>query len=735
MILKTVTVTHGKWALICLLILFLTGCGADDPAQRLLESVSTPTPRPTSTPEPPPAVIPGGAEGIGLAFFRAWEIGDYLGMYSLLSPQSQALVDGRSFVSLYEQAMETATVLSLHAQPLASRQDGDQAELNARVTWKTAVVGDFSRDYQMTLVYNGGRWGVAWNEALIFPELQGGQRLQLEYRIPARANIYDVNGRALAYQGTAVTLGVIPGRIEDEPALLAALAPIFNKTPQEIKALYAPAQPEWYWPIGDVAGDVLQQHAAAVQPHIGRGLTASERLTRLYTPEGVAAQVVGYTGYIPAEQAAVYKAEGYRGDEQVGLTGIERWGESYLRGTRGGRLSIVGPTGEFIRAVQEIDPRQARSLYTTFERDFQWAVEQALAQAILSHPLAAAGSVVVMDVNNGHVLAMASYPTYNPAVFDPLRTDGEAQMTSVLMDSGRPLLNRAAQSAYPTGSVFKIVTMAAGLNSGLYTPETRYTSTGSWNRLGDAFIKYDWRQGGHGTVSLQQAITVSCNSCFYDVGLNVHNQNMELLPETSRQFGLGAPTGIQGIGETPGLVPDHAWKLATYGEGWSPGDSVNMSIGQGFVQTTPLQIANIFAAIANGGTLYRPTLVQRVGAGGGAPEEVWPTAVNGQIPYSPEHLQALKRGLWDTTNSASGTATFQFEGLDIPVAGKTGTAETAGRPHAWFGGYAPGSGDAEIAIVVMIEHAGEGSEVAAPIFRRVVELYYGVTPVRPFPWQ
>ena len=735
-----------SWGLLLLPLLILTACSGEilRPPQ-VLENLSTPTPRPTSTAEPPPAVIPGGAEGIGLAFFRAWEGQDYLGMYSLLSPQSQALVDSRSFISLYEQAMNTAVVKSIHAQPLASRQEGDRTEFSARVTWKTAVVGDFSRDYLMTLVYSDGRWGVVWNESLILPELEGGQKLHLEYRIPGRANIYDINGRALAYQGTAVTLGVIPGRIEDEPALLDALSLLFNRTPQEIKAIYAPAMPDWYWPIGDVAGDLLQEYAAQIQPHIGRGLTANERLTRLYTPEGIAAHVVGYTGAISAERAASYRSEGYRGDEQVGLTGIELWGESYLRGGRGGRLSIVGPSGEFMRTVQETDARQARSLYTTFEWDFQWAVEQALAEAIRSHPLAAAGSIVVVDVNNGAVLAMASYPTFNPAVFDPLRAGSEANLTAVLNDPGRPLLNRAAQSAYPTGSIFKIVTMAAGLNSGLYTPDTRYTSTGSWNRLGDAFIKYDWREGGHGTVSLRQAITVSCNSCFYDVGLNVHNQDRDLLPATARQFGLGSPTGIQGINESPGLIPDNAWKLATYGEGWSPGDAVNMSIGQGFMLATPLQMANIFAAIANGGTFYQPTLINRIGAGGGAPEEIWPTVSGGEIPMSAEHLQALRQGLWDVTNGGWGTATFQFEGFPIPVAGKTGTAETNARPHAWFGGYAPAApytlangtviSDPEIAVLVMIEHAGEGSEVAAPVFRRIIELYYGVTPVRPFPWQ
>jgi penicillin-binding protein 2 len=731
--------------LIFVLVAVACGRSVPMPVVQSPTNSATLTPLPSPTPEPTPTAVPGGAEGIGLAFYRAWEGQDYLGMYSLLSPQSQALVDSRSFVALYEQVMETATVQSVHARPLASRQEGERAELGVRVTWKTAVVGEISRDHNMGLVYSQERWGVVWNEALILPELKGGQRLKLEYRIPARANIYDIDGRALAYQGTAVTLGVIPGRIADEEALLAVLSPILGKSPAEIKAIYAPAQPDWYWPIGDVPADLIQEYQDDLVPHIGAGLTTSDRLARLYPEGGVAPHLVGYTGFITAERQERYQAQGYRGDEQVGLAGLEGWGEHYLAGVRGGILTIVGANGEHVATVQDSQSRQARSIYTTLERSFQHAVEEALADAVTSYPGVAAGAIVVLEVSNGKVRAMASYPGYNPAVFDSVRANAEVELGAVLNDPVRPLFNRAAQGEYPSGSVFKIITMAAGLNSGLYTPDSRLTSTGSWSRLGSNFIMYDWLEGGHGTISLRQALTVSCNSCFYDVGLNLHNRDMSLLPATARQFGLGSVTGIQGIAESPGIIPDHEWKLANRGEGWAPGDSVNMAIGQGFVTVTPLQIANLMTAIANGGTLFRPLLIDRIGSGGGAPEEQWPIEAAGTLPLSAEHLEAIREGLWRATNNPSGTATHQFQELPVLVAGKTGTAETVGRPHAWFVGYAPAAPytrpdgalieEPEIAIAVLMEHAGEGSAVAAPVFRRIVELYYDITPLTPYPWQ
>ncbi len=703
------------------------------------------TPLPSATPEATATSIPSGAEGIGLAFFRAWEGKDYLGMYSLLSPQSQALVDSRTFVTFYEELMEVATVLDIHAQPLSARQEGERAEFDARVTWDTAAVGQIIRDHNMDLVYSEGRWGVVWDESLVLPELEGEQRLYMEHRIPARANIYDIDGDALAFQGSIITLGVIPGQIQDEEGLLSAMSQVLGMTPEDIEFLYAASLPDWYVPIGDITGQTMEQNFNLLQPYIGQGLVTEDRLTRLYIESGIAPHIVGHTGYVPAESLEFYKAQGYRGDEQVGLTGVEAFGEEYLTGQRGGTLNIVGLGGEHITTVQEREPKQSRAIYTSIDDEFQAAVEQALAEAIETHPLAEAGSIVVLDVNSGAVRAMASYPDFNPNVFDPLRLNADTELLRVLNDPGRPLVNRVTQGEYPPGSTFKLVTYTAAINSGLYTPETRYTSTGSWNRLGDSFIKYDWLEGGHGTIPLRQALVVSCNSCFYDAGYNLDQLDPFILPNTAREFGLDAPTGIEGLPENSGLIPDPDWKLENAGEGWVPGDSVNMAIGQGFVQVTPLQMARIIAAIANGGTLYRPSVIDRIGAGAGAPEEPWPVEEQGQLPIAPSDLEVMRQSLRDVASGAWGTAAYQFEDFPVPVAGKTGTAETViDNSHAWFAGYAPAEPyttadgtlieSPELAIVVMIEHAGEGSEVAAPIFRRVVENYYGITPVRPYPW-
>ncbi len=702
---------------------------------------------PTLTPTAP-VVITDDATGIGRAFLRAWEGADYLGMYSLLSPQSQALVDSLAFSQKYVDAMSTATVNSIHTQPIGSVQEGTEAEFAVQVTFETAVVGTFRRDYNIPLVHSAGRWGVVWDEGLILPELAGGNRLQMNSRTPARANIYDNEGLALAFQGNVIGLGVIPGQIEDEAGLLNLLSQVFDRPSEDIQALYTDYQPDWYAPIGDITEQTMQAYFAELQPFIGKGLAPPEsRLARLYAENGIAPHIVGYTGFIPAESLAEYQALGYEQDEKVGLAGLEAWGESYLSGQRGGTLTVVDANGVYVTTIQEREPKQARSIYTTIQREFQTAVEQTLAAAINTLPGVRAGSVVALDVNNGQVLAIASYPTYNPAIFDTVRPESAVELEAVLSDTSQPLVNRATQGAYPAGSTFKIVTMAAGLNSGLYAPNSLYTSTGTWNGLGDELIKRDWREGGHGTVTLVQALIVSCNSCFYDVGFNVDASDTTFFPNTAKQFGLGQPTGIVGVAESPGLVPDPEWKLASLGEGWARGDAVNMAIGQGFVQVTPLQMGTIIAAIANGGTIYRPTLIDHIGAGGGAPEEPWPIQENGTLPLSPEHLTAIKEGLWQVANNQNiGTAAFQFEDLSVPLAGKTGTAEDPPRnSHAWFVGYAPAAPytrpdgaiieSPQIALAVMIENGGEGSGVAAPVFRRLIELYYGITPVRPFPWE
>lgn len=678
--------------------------------------------------------VPGGAAEVGQTFYKAWEAGNYLGMYSLLSPQSQALVDANAFTQRYETALRTATVQTVHSQPLAAAQEGDRATFTVQVTWQTAIVGEIIRNHTADLIYSSGRWGLVWNEGLILPELAGGNQLTLAYRTPSRANIYDRNGRALAYQGNAVLFGVVPGQIEDEAGLLATLEPLLGKTAADIQALYANADPNWYVPIGQVPVQVMEENYAAVEPFLGQGLTVDSRLTRIYAP--VAPHLVGYLGRIPADQAADYAAQGYQEDALVGLSGLEAWGETYLSGTRGGILDVLDSTGQYITTIAETEPRQARSIYTTFDIDFQLAVEQALAEAGARY--GRPGAAVVLDVNMGEILAMASYPSYDPSAFDLSRPNAPDTISALLNDPSRPLFNRAAQAEYPPGSTFKIVTFAAAVTSGLYNPGSGYNSTGSWDRLGPQAIKYDWRAGGHGFVSLRTALVVSCNSCFYDAGYNMDGVDPYHLPTIARQFGLGSRTDALGVAEAAGNIPDPDWKLANTAEGgWVTGDAVNMAIGQGYVLVTPLQMARIVAALAHNGQLWHPTLISKIGAGGGAPEELLPPRTADSLPIDQEMIDTINQSLRDVTNSSSGTATFVFDGFSVPVAGKTGTAQTAqALPNAWFAGFAPAAPyqkadgttaeTPEIAIAVVFENAGEGSEVAAPVFKRIVELYYGV---------
>ncbi len=732
-----------------LLAIISSACGADFPfaqdAGGTIPPVEITNPDANSQPAAEESILED-AGGYARAFYRAWEAQDFIGMYSLLAPQSQALVDSGSFVQRYEEAMKTAAVQEIIAQPVSLVQDGANAEFGVRVTWETAVVGAISRDYTVPLVFEDGRWGIVWDEGLILPELAGSNRLTMESVVPSRASIYDIDGYALAFQGKAIGLGIVPGQIQDEAGLLNTLSPILDKTPEEIKEMYASALSDWYVPVGDIPEDVLQDHILELQPYIDAGLAPPEaRSSRIYADSGVAPHIVGYNGFIPAEEIDSYLIQGYRGDEMVGRAGLEAWGEEYLNGERGGTLSVIGPSGDYVAVLAEKVPLQSRSIYATIDYTFQAAVEQALAEAVETHPLGHSGAVVVLDVNNGDVKAMASYPDYDPAIFDVLRPGSDTALAAVLNNPGRPLINRATQGVYPAGSVFKIITMSAALISGQYTPDTFYTSTGVWSKLGEEYAKTDWLSGGHGTISLKQALVVSCNSCFYDVGYNLDGQDNTLLPNTAFSFGLGQPTGIQGVAESAGLIPDPEWKMNNLGEGWATGDSVNMAIGQGFVQVTPLQITSVLAAIANGGTLIQPKLIDRIGAGGGAPEEPWPTTENGQLPLTAEQIAVIQDSLWNVANGPWGTATNRFEGLPLQVAGKTGTAEAPpNNSHAWFAGYAPATpytrvdgtviAEPEIAIAVIMENAGEGSAVAAPIFRRIVELYYGIEPLSPYPW-
>lgn len=688
--------------LLLLLLCLVGGCS-------LPSFQPTPTPAPTPTPSLPPADVAAHR------FLQAWEQRDYLTMYDMLSAAAQDQYPEIEFVATYQQIAAEATILQIHPRILAAYQPGTQAEVTFATTVHTALVGDFEVQSQMMLSYEENTWRVDWSPALIFPQLSDESFVRLAPRAPSRGNIYDRNGLGLAVQGELTEVGVIPGHIEDEASLLSQLSALLGQPAASLQARYAEAMPDWYVPLGEIDAQTAQAYYATLSAMAG--VEMREAWTRSYRQEIVAPHVVGIVGPIAEEEVDLWHEQGYSGDEMVGRMGLERWGEPYLAGQRGGRLEILTQDGQQVAVLADRQPRESSSLYTTFDRAFQKEVQEILGRRL--------GAIVVLEANTGRVLALATYPSFDPNPF--ARGISEAQWQALQADYRRPLVNRATQGTYPPGSVFKTVTMAAGMEDGGLSANSAFLCRGTWTGLGPEWPKTCWLKSGHGNIALEKALTVSCDITFYQVGLLLNGVGQDVLPGYARLFGFGAPTGVE-IEEDPGLVPDPDWKIQAKGEGWAPGDSVNLAIGQSELLVTPLQVAAMMAAVGNGGTLYRPQVVEMIAADPTRPDWILEPVAVAHLPVSAETLAVIQESLYRVTSAPEGTAYKAFRGLDFALAGKTGTAESGRQdPHAWFAGYAP-SDEPEIAIAVIVEHSGEGATYAAPLFREVVEAYFQIEP-------
>lgn len=710
--------------------LFLAACGLASPA--------TPTPEATLPGPGMSVTLPPNPEGTAGAFLNAWAQKDYTGMYSLLSPLSQAAISQEDFVARYADAADQMTLGEIETGILSSFQSELDAEVQFRVTFHTALVGDIARDITMPLRFEGGRWVVSWDDGLILPELKGGNSLFMDYKIPSRANIYDRNGLAFAAQTDAVAIGVVPGQITDEDGLLRELSDLLGRHREVIKSQYQYAQPDWYVPLGEASAEEIQARYNVLSSLGGLSLTTYQTRFYLNGPLG-APHAVGYIFSIPAEELDYYKSLGYRGDEKVGITGLEAWGEEYLAGRRGGALLVVTPGGQVAARLAESESAPGQSIYSTLDREFQKQVEQAMGDL--------PGAAVALNINTGEVLAFVSSPSFDANLFDYTNLNSST-LGAVLDNPYRPLINRVTQGLYPPGSTFKVINVAAALASGLFERDTTYTCTGVWDELGPNFVKYDWTvakdKPPHGEIILPQALTYSCNTYNYHIGFQLYNLDPEYLPKFARKFGLGEPTGIVGLlegsnEEVGGIVPDAKWKQENIGEQWSAGDSVNMAIGQGYLQVTPLQMAMVYAALGNGGTLYRPQLVLKIAAPGEDPVYEFKPESLGAIPITAGQLDVIREGLRGVVVDRNGTARNVLKGLDVPVWGKTGTAEDpfVGRPHAWFIGYTQAGREdkPDIVVAVILQNRGEGSEWAAPVFRRIVESYFFERSYVLYPWE
>ena len=464
--------------------------------------------------------------------------------------------------------------------------------------------------------------------------------------------------------------------------MLGALSRLFNRRSESIQALYEPFRgTDFLVPIGEASLEDFQQVQGRLKSAGGTGWQIYP--SRFYLNGGLAPQAVGYVAQIRAEQLGEYLNRGYRRDEFVGQTGIEQVYESSLRGTPGGTLFLTDADGNILEEIGDQDPGLPQAVYTTLDRELQRQVQDAISEF--------RGAVVVLERDTGRVLAMASSPGFNPNLFDGRNPNSSAGLNDMLNDPRNPLVDRAATSGYPLGSVFKIITMAAALESGFYQPDTTYVCDGEFREL-PGRVFYDWTVAkelpDHGEVTLVQGLERSCNPYFWHIGLDLFNRGLPTaLVDMARAFGLGASTGLE-IGDLGGLLPDPEWKQQNVGEAWNAGDAVQLAIGQASLNVTPLQVARFVAAIGNGGKLFKPFMIERIQTAEGEVSYQAQPEVAGTLPLKPETLATLQQAMTQVVRADRGTARRSFLGLNLNIAGKTGTAESGiADPHAWFAGY------------------------------------------------
>lgn len=463
------------------------------------------------------------------------------------------------------------------------------------------------------------------------------------------------------------------------------------------------------------------------------GISLQAAYVRDY-PEGTtAAHVLGYTGPIPAEDAEEYGSRGYLGNETVGRAGMEAEYEEYLRGIAGREQVEVDARGEVVGRgiLSQTPPRPGQTLRLSIDLKVQKALEAALRDEVRGSGTSTGAAGVAIDPKTGAVLALASYPTYDPDVF---QSGSPRDVRRVLTSPARPLLDRAIGGEYPAASTFKAITATAAIESGLYEPGEIIESPGSVVLYKTRFKGFN--ETDHGKIGISEALEVSSDTFFYEIGDRSYRVRGWPLQDWSRKFGLGRPTGLDTVeGESAGLVPDLAYKRRTCDRAvdpincsWRPGDSINMSIGQGNVLVTPIQMAVAYAAIANGGTVVTPTLGRAVvDADGRVLRDLLSARAKRPLGISEQSLQLVRTGLRRAANGNGGTATPVFGALpeQFRVEGKTGTAENpSGVDHAWYVGYAPAD-DPKILVAVVVERGGQGANSAAPVVCRAIGAYVG----------
>ncbi len=522
--------------------------------------------------------------------------------------------------------------------------------------------------------------------------------------LPApRGTLYDRNGKIMVEDRVRYNLALIPQEVEDREDIFKVISQQLNIPVDSLRQDYRKGYRAPFAPVLLVS-NISKEQGLSFEEKLFRlpGLLVETRPIRYYHNGQASAHVVGYLGEIGAEELERLKPYGYKVRDLVGRTGLEKSFDLQLRGENGGTQIEVNHRGRMVHVLGHRSPKRGKDLWLTLDAGLQEKASSLLAGR--------RGAVVALNPETGEILAMTSYPAFDPNAFLDSKRRGEVK--EWLQQQSSPFLNRAF-GAYTPGSIFKIVTASAALQKGKINPQTSFECEG-FLRLG-TYSFGCWNGKGHGSENLFEGFAHSCNVYFFHLGLLL---GPESLVEECQRWGLGRGTEIELAGEAPGLVPNRHWKWQVFHQPWYDGDTLNFAIGQGYLLMTPLQAARMISAVANGGKLVKPYLVKQVGS----VEVAQPRSQT--MGLDQKTVDAILEGLRRVIDDPTGTGQLALSS-QVSIAGKTGTAETPdGASHAWFVGFAPVE-NPKIAFAVFLEHGGGGGYAAAPIGKQLVEHFVG----------
>lgn len=742
-------------------IILLNACGTMPPLPGGQSSEQT---TPSPVPQQPSGRTP---EQTARTFLDSWAAEDFEAMYSLVSPRILEIYPFEDFRALYTNADSQMGFEGVIYDIQDIRLQGLSAAISYDAILQSTTFGAIEDDGRiMRLVEEGNGWYVAWSPMDILNGMTSTVRLRTERRFPTRGTIYDRNGLPLAQDnGTAIAVYLLEQDIRNVDVCYDLLASLMMRPYPYLTDLGALYNDDTVYFVGEMDSELYNFNRSDIDNFCGTDIDAAffgtkirQLSGRTYFGHGAISHITGYMAPVPAQDLEIWERRGYASGDTVGIVGIESTFQDELAGTPEQFLRLIDISGGVIlRELGGAIGSEPQPVQLTIDRTLQLYLAQAMNDGWNNSlrdwaSVATGGAGVVLDVNSGAILAMFSYPTYDPRIFNPesmyyqTGTDFAAASSQIeravngdpFFPVGSAMNNRVIGEQYSPGSTFKIVTALAAADTQTWQRDQIFECELTWEGgtlFGDALaFREDWRvsleEEAAGPITMSQALTTSCNPFFWQTGALMYQRDRNTVANYANMLGLGTATGLNTLAyrEAAGNIPEPV----------DITDALNNAIGQGNTQVTAIQMARLVSAIANGGTLYRPYIVEQVGGLDGTTiTEDFEAIVTSQLDVSTEAIEVVRIGMCDVPiDEELGTASSIFINAPYSSCAKTGTAQTgAFAPHSWYVAYAPAD-NPQIAIAIVVTNSREGSEVAAPIVRRFFENYFNVG-ISEFPdwWQ